>query len=155
MINEWLLKCEEEFKKVNLNDEEKAKMAGQNVANEGVTQDLADWWNGNDEINSWADFKSGIKSEALGRNWLAYALEAFYTTRQEGTSVGDYIKSLEDKRSVVNEGGQGKVIDDNTFKCHMVFNAATPITTKIMNDGLDIVKTTLKEVKRTILRIAQ
>lgn len=163
-INEWLKKCEKKFQlwdennqnnqSNQLKDQQKADSAGDKISSEGVTHDLADWWANTDDITTWAGFKEGIKVEALGPDWRARALEAFYSTKQDGRSADSYFRSLDENSSVIANGVSGssqlKAIDPFTFKCYMLFSSTPAVTAQIMDDSFDIVSATIDQVKQKI-----
>jgi hypothetical protein len=162
-INEWLLGCEKKFlawesqNSKSLTEVVKVQLGGNHISADSATDDLKDWWNEADPIATWAEFKDLLKLQALGPDWRARALESFYTTKQDDKNVDTYIKSLEEKRSVIKNaaGSFMPVIDDSTFKCYMLFNANPALTAKLMNvPGYDILTDTALGVKQKLLKQA-
>ena len=158
-INEWLNKCEMRFKVYNednpgrkLSQIQLVDRAGLKIKDEGVTHDLSDWFANTGDFKSWNDFKARLKDQALGAHWLAHAVEALFTAKQEERTIDAYIRDLEENRSILKHSDQATnlQISDHVYKYLMLFNARSSVTADIMDSGLDIVKASVIDIRESI-----
>ncbi|KAF2793894.1 hypothetical protein K505DRAFT_375005 [Melanomma pulvis-pyrius CBS 109.77] len=167
-INEWFLKCEKAFKSWDLqhsktedkvSTQNKVNIAGNAISSSGDTHDLADWWDDEgDNITIWEDFKDKLKEKALGAYWRDFALQAYYTTKQESPGKDGaiaYIRKLHECRSVINHDSKLKKIDDMAYQCHMLFHALPAVTSKLMEDDFDVVNATESQVETKVIHVSE
>ncbi|KAF7181191.1 hypothetical protein CNMCM7691_000320 [Aspergillus felis] len=166
-MNEWLLRCKQEFEVFQLDypsfaypngsrDRFLIVHAGNKISDNGVTHDLADWWRSTEISNfnnNWDEFKHQIMAQSLGSHWLAHTLKAYFTTRQEGRNADTYLRELNELRSVISNSKISKiskaVYGDEVFKYLMLYNSAPAAVEQIL-DRYDIVTVSVTDVKEKI-----
>lgn len=88
------------------------------------------WWDAQSAdlqaLTSWNEFVQRFKDRFLLNNSPDMGLKAeraFYTFRQNGMPVRDYIGELEERRAVLNECNRSSMVDDVQYKRHLLFGA--------------------------------
>ncbi|KAF3922900.1 hypothetical protein ABW20_dc0100362 [Dactylellina cionopaga] len=147
VITQWLSRCErdfetwEELENRQLSDKTKIRLTGNAIpGDKQPTRKLHEWWAIQaDKLSkgTWVEFKTALKDEALGKEWIFAALCEFYTTRQNFSTAKEYFTKMKSLSSVISGIGNGVPPIDPLFEAfHLLFQASEGAMLQIINQEI-------------------
>ncbi|KZS90235.1 hypothetical protein SISNIDRAFT_488444 [Sistotremastrum niveocremeum HHB9708] len=129
----WLSRCSAIFQSYNdlhssqpLTPRAQIRQAGLAL----IHPETSRWWDAQSAdlqaLTSWNEFVQRFKDRFLLNNSSDMGLKAeraFYTFRQNGLPIRDYVGELEERRAVLNECNRSSMVDDVQYKRHLLFGA--------------------------------